>query len=773
MRFKRDDDSATENELEFLFELYIKGVPIGEEKEALLRRKGYIKEEQKEKKFFNPKPTINRLDFKLDKKSELENFIDSAVTVSENNGDENINIRFFDGEEKPNTFFESGRTIGDDEWKPKSTTVHTDEFIEWIDSINSGFQFMKYYRPFEMYVLQSKTWLQENISPSTADTPEERIDMEDMEIDRCARNTLYFADRYGRLKEGSMLCGIRIYQATRAHQVILFLLDAGYSFYVAKPRQIAATTTFGLAAIKKTIFIKNHFIKFVTQDDKKGKEIFADKMVYPFAEIPEWMKPHVSNDRENLFRLGEYSKKGDKEGVNSKIEVVAPTKTAISGGAPQLSLIDEAGNIEILQEIIQDARPTMYWMNPATGKIELKRQLVAWGTGGEMEKGGKAFESVFMTQWNLWKHKDFTSGVIPIFLDWTTRPGITKEFYEKEKAAAYSVEGPKSKEARILFHQQYPSSIEEVFLTTAKTLVDIEFIESNLNRIRTAFNKDKQISSLRPRRGYFEPVFGNEPQGPNSDVPFNIIGANFVPTGDNDPRATACIFLDPDFRYENRYFQGTDPIASDNGLSKMASVIWDAKNNTLAGYVMFRDQDYKYVFLQCMLLGIFYDRDKQGVKEILESNIGLAYREYKDVRGFFNTLVFNSELPQYLQTGSGNIIGIDNRGARNKMIIDKMFEVFQSFSQNIYIEEPFIQLKTFTCSITKNGNETWGPIDRRLYDDDLLFAITFAYICALCYSANPPVMVSENEDRRLKVKFVLERDKEWNLVRVAKRMPER
>jgi hypothetical protein len=560
--------------------------------------------------------------------------------------------------------------------------------------------------------------------------------------------------------------------ATKAHQVLIYLIDCGYSYYLAKPRQIAATSTLGIVALKKTVFTRNHFIKFVTQDDKKGKEIFSDKMVYPFAELPDYLKPHVSNARENLFQLGEGEKKGDKDGVNSKIEVAAPTKTVISGGSPQISMIDEAGNIPILQEIIQDAKPTMYWMNPVTNRIELKRQIVAWGTGGEMEKGGKAFESVFMTEWKKWKQRDFTSGIIAIFFDWTTRPGITKEFYEKEKEAYYSVEGPKANESKILFHQQYPSSIEDVFMTTAKTLVDIQFIDDNLSRIRNAFNKSKETERFRPRFGYFEPVFGNEPQGPNSDIPFNIIGVNFIPTGDNDPRATSCIFLEPDRTYTYRYYQGTDPIASDNGLSKMASVIWDAKNNTIAGYTLFRDQDYKYVFLQCLLLGLYYDpRNHKGVKEVLESNIGLAYREYKDSHGFFDTLVFNTELPTYLQTGSGNLIGIDNRGNRSRLIIDKMFELFQAFSQNIYVEEPFIQLKTFTCEITATGKETWGPIDRRYYSDDILFAATFAYICALCYASRPPQKMDEEAGSRLKVKYELTRDKDWNLTRVMKRLP--
>jgi len=157
-----------------------------------------------------------------------------------------------------------------------------------------------------------------------------------------------------------------------------------------------------------------------------------------------------------------------------------------------------------------------------------------------------------------------------------------------------------------------------------------------------------------------------------------------------------------------------------------------------------------------------------GVKELLETNIGLAYREYKENKGFFDSLVFNAELPQYLQTSSGNIVGIDNRGMRSKMIIDKMFEMIQAFGTKIYIEEFFIQLKTFVCTVNQKGNESWGPVDRRYYKDDVLFACVFSYICSLCYINEIPEKI-DSEDKRTVIRHELRRDANWNLTRVPVR----
>ena len=104
--------------------------------------------------------------------------------------------------------------------------------------------------------------------------------------------------------------------------------------------------------------------------------------------------------------------------------------------------------------------------------------LLVWGTGGEMDKGGKAYETEFYDALKHWEEGNFENGMIPLFFDWTTRPGITKEFYEREKIV-YTVEGPDKEAKMVQFRQTYPSILEDMFLTSQKLLVGIDWINSN------------------------------------------------------------------------------------------------------------------------------------------------------------------------------------------------------------------------------------------------------------------------------------------------------
>ena len=390
----------------------------------------------------------------------------------------------------------------------------------------------------------------------------------------------------------------------------------------------------------------------------------------------------------------------------------------------------------------------------------MKRQIIAWGTGGLMDKGGKAYEEEYNACVEQWNKRIFSSGMIPLFFDWTCRPGITKEHYESEKAV-YTVDGPTREEKLVQFRQTYPSIMEDMFLTSAKTLVSIDYINRNLERIRDIPH------SAKAQKGFFEPVFDtSRPAGENEDVPFMIIGATFVPTEDGDKRASTTIFMHPYKNWINRYYGGVDPIMSDNGYSNMGSAIFDAHFKTLAAIVDYRDSNHKYTFLQTMLLSLYYGTEgsqPKRAKELVESNIGTAYIDYVDTKGFYDSLVYRTELPEYMQGGSA-IVGIDNRGVRTKFIINKMYEFIQAYGDRVCIEKFFLQLKTFICTVTDSGNETWGTADKRTYHDDILFAVVFSYICSLSYSHLPPKEIKSESDR-FKMSYELFRDKDGNIDR--------
>ena len=546
------------------------------------------------------------------------------------------------------------------------------------------------------------------------------------------------------------------------------MFDCGYNVMIGKPRQIAASTTLGGCALKRMLFRKNYFIKFVTLDKESGIEIFEDKMKGGFSALDPWMKPEVQNARENLFVLGSSNVKGTSEGVQSKFQVVAPTVTAINGGAPGLIMIDEAGLIGILSPLIGEILPTLFKEDRVNGGMIMRNQLFVWGTAGNMNKAGKAYFEEFMAAVKNFQERKFNYGIIPIFFDWTTRMGITQAEYDLQKSIYYAVEGPDRQTKRIQFHQAYPSTIEDMFLTSTKTVVGLEFIDSRLKAIRDLAH------DLRGQRGFFEPIYDtNQPMPEQSDVPYKIIGVNFVPTPDDfDSRTTTTIFMHPKYDWTDRYYQGTDPISSDTGVSNMASAIWDNHFMTIVAQFDYREQNHKYVFLQTMLLGMYYSPIKgKCVKELLEANVGSTYRDYKDEKGQYDSLVYNSELPATAQSSFGNLIGIDNRLGRTRFIINRLIEMLTSFGNRNYIQVMWEQQKTFTCKISESGNEKWESIDKKHFKDDVIFSQAFAYICSLCFEHRKPRQSGVSDKVNYKTKYELVRDADYSLSRKPVRKP--
>lgn len=736
--------------LEFLKKLYDKGVPVPPGDLKLLENYGYI--EKKLKEALPKKPTDQRKKIHIrEGSSEDEKAADNLVDImtSDDYKDEEdivdiMNAKVYSDINDERFTHKGGKEISKADWKPKSLIYHTEEFVAWIDSINSGFQNMVPYKPFQLYCQQSSDWMKDTDSFYDYETEDQRRDFAWNEMERITENSLYFLDKYLHVKEAGYEQGYMDYKGKPVHKVMAFLFDCGYNVEMGKPRQIAATTTLGGLALVRTMTVKNYFIKMIAQDKDKVEEIFEDKIKYPYSELPEWLWMEPLNDRDSLFALGQKKSKGRKGGVNSRIQVVAPTVSAINGGAPPLVLIDEGGYINILGKMIKEARPTMFVQDETTGKMEMKRQIWIWGTGGEMDKKGKAYAEEYASTIEKWQNREFEYGIIPIFFDWTTRPGITRAEFLRQKQS-YTKSGPEAEESMIQFRQAYPSVVEDMFLTSSKTLVPISYINKRFEEIRSMDH------SLREQYGFFKPIFDtSKPSSEHDDVPFKIIGAEFVKTEKRDPRVSTQVFLHPEKGWKNRYYKGTDPIATDNGYSEMASAVWDAQYNAPVAVVHYRDSDHKYTFLQNLLLGIYYDAekfgDKKGIKDLLESNIGTAYSDYAEYKGFGRALVLNSELPSYFQGGQ-NGIGIDNKNKRKKFIVNKLYELITLYGDRIYLEVFWNQLRNFVCTVSDKGTETWGTQDYKKYHDDALDAVVFSYICSLSFDYKPPRNIERVQDK--------------------------
>lgn len=791
---KIKNDIITEGHLDFLQQLYDDGLQLDVDQMADLVKGGRLslKDTNLEIATENSEEIYNPL-IPEGSKSESQRKADSGIVVIDENTEfldkkrylKRNKIRIADDEsydklQESDLFkYNNSVEIHKRDWMPSSVIEHTNDFVLWINSINSGFQNMIPYDKFRKYCQQAQDWLDDDTMITDFKNVEQRREYALSEIMRCKESTLYFLDKYVMLSEGDMTSGTMKYLSKPAHKVIAYMMDCKYSMMIGKGRQMAASSTFMGCALAKILFNKNFKINFVAQDDEKGKAIVDSKLKFAFNALPDWMKPNVNNDRDDMFYFYKKgAKKGDKKGVNSYIKIKAPKVDAINGESPQLAMVDEAGYIGMLGKMLKEQRPTMFVHNKYTGKLEMKRQIVIWGTGGteegEVKRKTKAYEVEFYDCVNHWEQRDYAYGIIPIFFDWTARPGITKKFYLQEKRA-YTKEGPEKDASMIQFKQHYPSTVQDMFLITGKLLVSADWINGQVDKIRNA----KDV--MKTKKGYFEPILDRtqpiaEHMSEHTDIPYKIIGANFVPLDeaiDEMARASVEIFVDPEKGWVNRYYQGTDPIMQDVGYSNMSSAIFDAHFNTLAAVVNYRDEDHKYTFLQTMLLGMYYDTanpSKSGsVPELVESNIGTAYINYKESKGLGNSLVYRQELPDYLSGGT-SLIGIDNKGNRSRFIITKMIELFVTHGKKMYIMDVFKQLQTFTCTVTAKGAEVWGVSDKRQFQDDVLYAAVFAYICRMAFDHKQPYKL-DSDTVTYVTKNKLVRKPDGTLTRVATRVP--
>lgn len=643
----------------------------------------------------------------------------------------------------------------------KETHLHFDpEFVKWIKSINAGFRKrITNYEPFEQYKREAARFMQGDLYQG--ENRDELRKMVAEERRKVNLNSLYFFNRYVILKEGNSPTGFIKPIAFECQAILSFIFDNGFNMVLGKPRQIGGSSLFLPLFMKRAICRKSYFVKFICEDEKKTTEIFNDKLKFPFFHLPFWMKPHVLNDSNLMLTFGKKDGKGKMDGAESKVSVQGPSVTAINGGSPNCVGVDEGVAIPILAQMIDEGRPTLYFYNPATGKLEMRRQLIIWGSsGGEEEDysddGMVAFESIFTALLEGFGSPDDTTGIVPIFLDWGAKAGMDEKEYENQKRYYYSKKGNELARSIIRFRQHFPSKVDDMFIKSYETICDYNYILARLDKSR------KHI----PKYGYFEPIFDTSIKMPdNFPVPHPIRGATFVPVGDSEMfLAPICIIRPPEEGWKNRYYQGTDPIASKSGHSKFASAIWDEQERTISAGLNFRHEDYRQTYIQSICLGLYYDT---RIKDLLEINIGGEYANMKDTLGLYPTLVMKKELPLYLQIGSQDV-GIEKRTVNKDRIVNKCHELVTGYGDGIEAEWLWEQLKTFVKKNNKTGT-SFGPRTRHNWDD-FIDACTYAYICRQCFPHLMPIGNNDAKKKRVLHRYECSAETGWQNRLVKKMM---
>ena len=68
------------------------------------------------------------------------------------------------------------------------------------------------------------------------------------------------------------------------------------------------------------------------------------------------------------------------------------------------------------------------------------------------------------------------------------------------------------------------------------------------------------------------------------------------------------------------------------------------------------------------------------------------------------------------------------------------------------------------CKVSKDGrSEVWGTSDTRYYDDDVLFAIVFSYICSISSTRIPYSLEQESKKSRVVTRGYYDKDYNFKL----------
>lgn len=745
----------------FYFDLYSSGIEIGQKNISFIRKLGFLDDIpnfEKKAKVVSVKidESLHSSNQEESSESKINNLVKEIICPKQEADDAKNVIVTEPVEEKKKLI---NLTITKNDWLPHNGKIWEPdiEFVELIDSILKGYSHRSQFKKFELYKQQAMNWVAENKRFSDYDEYDEQFQFVREERNKIRENSLYYVLKYLVVKDAQSNGGERIINPYDCQAFVCYLIDCGFSMIIGKLRQVGFSTIIGAVLEIKTQLSKSFFAKFITERGTKGMEIFEDKIKFPLYRQPAWLKPTVSNENIRELQFMAKPTKGTAI-VGGKLLVEAPYVTAINGGSPDIVAIDEAGNVGILRNMISQGRPTMFRLNNE-GVMEVVRQIIIWGTGGNLDKGGGAFEAEFRSAMKAWANRDFRYGIIPIFIDAFAKPGITKEFYEQELRAAETraIEDPMNSETIMVeFRQTYPVTVDDMFLRSNKTIVPIDVINKHISRI---YDRTNNI-----RYGHFIPIFDNNFKTQNKDYPHRIVGAQFIETGFGSDEASAAIIIPPEQHWVNRYFKGTDPINSESGQSNFSSAIWDSYLNGVAAITNHRTSDYKYCYLQSLLLGIYYDKK---IKDLLEYNIGSGYVDFIEPHGYKYQLVYNKMLPKYMQVGTVQY-GISKKGFNAVHISNKLIELLSAYQNNIDCEEFWLQLKNYVQKIKpQTGYAKYAPANPAFHRDDVIDSVTYSYINALIHSKNEPeYLLAPKKQQKIKRRFGY--DQNWNIILTKK-----
>lgn len=676
------------------------------------------------------------------------------------------------------------KEITKDDWRAEVPTKMSREFKRFINSSNPRFDQLIPYLPFFLYCEQARRWEEEtkNIEYQDIEGAEGRLAFVNQEAARMRQNKLYAANRYATVKEDNMAGGRRKFKASAPQALLCFLVDCGYHFALVKGRQAAITTIMMIIAAIESVFRPSYSGVFVVhKKDGTGKKLFRDKYQNTLAHLPTWIfnEIHGANwaaERTTLdFNPGE-TKTEKLRDASEFVLLSAEDSMVVNGQTPTQTFLDESQNIPTFQELVGEIDPTLYQYNEDLGGLELVRNIYAWATGSSNAIGKGKYEAFYRGLLNDWEAGKETDAWVPVFFNWTCRPGIDREFYDMQRrkylrGATDDTKGLTPKERLALFSAHYPYEVDDAFMATHKTLFPLEKIKEQKRRIVELC----VTKGLGPKYGKFVPLFDytrDVPKGGWFDHP--VIGVRWQEMPE-DEAAPVKMFQDRKTNVAWNYFQGTDPIENDGGFSNFSSCVRarvgrryyesDKRFDIPCPAVCMlnhRSGFPKESFVQCILMGMYYaNKGQRACKEVVEINRGGKYVDYKCGPEFdlSDSLVMRAELPP-LYRGGQHIYGVDLKGgsgSRKEALYHDGTTLLLEEGHNLFYPEVWTQIQNINVESKPDGSVQWGTASKNTLNDDMVYAMFYAKVCERCYSDKEYVEISP-ENPQYETRKVTRRD---------------
>jgi len=239
-------------------------------------------------------------------------------------------------------------------------------------------------------------------------------------------------------------------------------------------RGFGKSADFGSIAISAISTLKQIVVKVTSKDEGDMRKFLNDKVKMTYYDIKPYLRfSEITNNR-NEFHIGKEDKREDGltmvGGNDSRIIGSAPTLASLEGGGARIVIIDEAGKIKGLMELVDNMLPSLCGED---GITRVGVPLIG-GVAGEVEVFGNDYQEL----WDKADMRDLLRWFVP---GWA---GVRLDEYgndDIEQAVEMifdlRIKAQKISEAKLISNlKQYPLTPEEALNSSTTGVLDRERI---------------------------------------------------------------------------------------------------------------------------------------------------------------------------------------------------------------------------------------------------------------------------------------------------------